>query len=77
MKLVRYGNSGAERPGLIDHDGILRDLSAVIRDISGPTLQPESLRMLRSLDVTHLPPVTGEPRSAPALALWASSSASD
>lgn len=67
MKLVRYGNSGAERPGLIDHEGILRDLSAVIRDISGPTLHPHSLQMLRSLDVTHLPAVAGEFRFGPCL----------
>ena len=65
MKLVRYGNSGAERPGLIDREGILRELSAVIPDISGPTLQPESLQMLRSLDPMHLPPVVGEPRFGP------------
>ncbi len=44
MKLVRYGPAGKEKPGLIDPDGKLRDLSRKIKDISGATLDPSILR---------------------------------
>jgi len=57
MKLVRHGQPGRERPGLIDEDGRLRDLSVHIPDISGPTLAPESLDRLRALDPADLPEV--------------------
>ncbi|MCS2159356.1 fumarylacetoacetate hydrolase family protein [Scandinavium sp. H11S7] len=62
MKLLRYGNPGAERPGLLDSSGKLRDLSAYVADISGEFLQPETLDKLRQLDPQSLPLVSGEPR---------------
>ena len=65
MKLVRYGNEGAERPGLIDANGVLRDLSAHIPDIDGRMLNDASLERLRALDTEALPAVDGSPRFAP------------
>tara|TARA_B100000787_G_scaffold63558_1_gene46677 strand:- start:2877 stop:3725 length:849 start_codon:yes stop_codon:yes gene_type:complete len=65
MKLVRYGNEGAERPGLIDTDGALRDLSAHIEDIDGRMLDDASLDSLRALDTSSMPRVEGTPRFAP------------
>lgn len=62
MKLLRYGKAGAERPGLLDSHGKLRDLSAHVGDISGEFLQPETLEKLRRLDPEMLPRVNGEPR---------------
>jgi 2-keto-4-pentenoate hydratase/2-oxohepta-3-ene-1,7-dioic acid hydratase in catechol pathway len=62
MKLLRYGNAGSERPGLLDNNGKLRDLSAHVADISGEFLQPEALDKLRQLDPQSLPLVTGDPR---------------
>lgn len=65
MKLVRYGNEGAERPGLIDANGVLRDLSAHIPDIDGSMLNDAALERLRTLDTEALPAVDGSPRFAP------------
>ena len=65
MKLVRYGNEGAERPGLIDANGVLRDLSAHIPDIDGRMLNDAALERLRALDTEALPAVDGSPRFAP------------
>ena len=62
MKLVRYGNKGAEKPGLIDADGRLRDLSSHVDDISGVTLSDANLDRLRALDTGTLPEVAGNPR---------------
>ncbi|ORM50749.1 ureidoglycolate lyase [Pantoea conspicua] len=62
MKLLRYGNAGSERPGLLDSNGKLRDLSAHVADIDGDTLQPATLNALRQLDPHSLPLVSGEPR---------------
>ncbi|AKU14236.1 5-carboxymethyl-2-hydroxymuconate delta-isomerase [Azoarcus sp. CIB] len=62
MKLVRYGPRGRERPGLIDADGVLRDLSAHVPDIGSATLAPGSLALLRRLDPRTLPAVPGRPR---------------
>jgi 2-keto-4-pentenoate hydratase/2-oxohepta-3-ene-1,7-dioic acid hydratase in catechol pathway len=62
MKLVRYGPAGKEKPGLIDADGKLRDLSKKVKDIDGTTLAPASLAALRKLDVKRLPLVKGKPR---------------
>ena len=62
MKLVRFGNVGEERPGLIDGNGQLRDLSAHIGDVSGPSLSDEVLQSIRELDIDKLPKVDGEPR---------------
>lgn len=62
MKLVRYGISGEEKPGLIDGDGALRDLSSHVADISGSMLDDASLDRLRALDASSLPKVEGEVR---------------
>jgi 2-keto-4-pentenoate hydratase/2-oxohepta-3-ene-1,7-dioic acid hydratase in catechol pathway len=55
MKLFRFGDKGAEKPGVIAADGSLRDLSGLVPDIAGGVLSPSSLAALRSLDVTLLP----------------------
>ena len=62
MKLVRYGEPGAEKPGLVDANGTLRDLSGVVPDISGDTLGDSSLDKLRALNPDSLPEVPGNPR---------------
>ena len=62
MKLVRYGEKGAEKPGLIDKSGQLRDLSGQIKDLNGETYSPASLAKLAALDPTKLPAVSGTPR---------------
>jgi ureidoglycolate lyase len=62
MKLVRYGPAGREKPGLIDTDGQLRDLSRKVKDIDGTTLAPAELAKLRKLDPKKLPPVKGKQR---------------
>jgi len=62
MKLVRYGNPGKEKPGLIDSTGQLRDLSAVVPDISPAQLDEKSLAKLLKLKTDKLPPVRGKPR---------------
>lgn len=55
MKLVRFGALGAEKPGLVDRDGNIRDLSAHVADITGETLAPDSLAKLAALDAGSLP----------------------
>jgi 2,4-didehydro-3-deoxy-L-rhamnonate hydrolase len=55
MKLVRFGAPGAEKPGLVDAQGAIRDLSAHVKDITGETLDPASLDKLRKLDPKALP----------------------
>ena len=62
MKLVRYGNPGKEKPGLIDADGKLRDLSAVVGDIGPEQLGDAALAKLRKLKTDKLPLVRGKPR---------------
>ena len=62
MKLVRYGEKGAEKPGLIDKSGQLRDLSAHIKDLDGNAYSPASLKKLASIDPASLPAVAGKPR---------------
>lgn len=68
MKLLRYGPAGAERPGLLDPDGNIRDLSALVRDIDGAALSPEGLARIAAADVALLPLVTGTPRLGPPIA---------
>ena len=58
MKLLRFGQTGQERPGVLDTLGNIRDLSAHIADINGQSLSPQSLSTLRSLDVDSLPVVS-------------------
>jgi 2-keto-4-pentenoate hydratase/2-oxohepta-3-ene-1,7-dioic acid hydratase in catechol pathway len=65
MKLLRFGAPGAERPGLLDSLGRLRDLSAHVPDISGPSLLPDTLTRLKSIDPNTLPEVVGSPRLGP------------
>ena len=62
MKLVRYGNPGKEKPGLVDAQGKLRDLSAVIKDIGPDQLSDAALARLRRLKTETLPLVRGSPR---------------
>ncbi|KAI6244357.1 FAA hydrolase family protein [Aphelenchoides fujianensis] len=62
MKLLRYGPKGAEKPGLLDADGKIRDLSGHVSDITGAQLSPASLKALAAIDPTTLPLVEGSPR---------------
>ncbi|MDO9358973.1 MAG: fumarylacetoacetate hydrolase family protein [Polaromonas sp.] len=62
MKLVRYGNPGKEKPGLIDADGKLRDLSGVVPDIGPAQLGSATLNKIRKAKVASLPLVRGKPR---------------
>jgi 2-keto-4-pentenoate hydratase/2-oxohepta-3-ene-1,7-dioic acid hydratase in catechol pathway len=62
MKLVRYGADGQEKPGMIDADSTLRDLSAHVADITGATLGDDNIAKLRALDPATLPAVKGNPR---------------
>ena len=64
MKLVRYGKPGKEKPGLIDAQGVLRDLSAAIKDIGPDQLGDAALAKLAKLDTSKLPAVRGNPRMA-------------
>lgn len=65
MKLLRYGPMGQERPGLLDEDGVIRDLSAHIPDIGPDQLSPAALAALADLDTAALPIVEGAPRYGP------------
>lgn len=65
MKLLRYGRPGKERPGVLDADGKIRDLSEHVTDIAGDVLSPTSLRKLAKIDPTTLPLVRGKPRIGP------------
>ena len=62
MKLVRYGRAGAEKPGVIDASGALRDLSRVVKDITAEALSSAGLKRLRAVKVDRLPIVRGRPR---------------
>ena len=68
MKLVRYGPAGKEKPGLIDAEGKLRDLSRKVKDIDAQALAPAKLRELAKLDAKKLPLVKGRPRLGPCVA---------
>jgi len=68
MKLVRYGPAGKEKPGLIDAQGILRDLSRKVKDIDAAALAPASIAALKKLDPKKLPAVKGKPRFGPCIA---------
>src|SRR5471030_1509615 len=65
MKLLRYGPKGQEKPGLLDQNGKIRDLSKVVDDIAGAALSDATLAKLRALDPASLPEVPGEPRIGP------------
>jgi ureidoglycolate lyase len=62
MKLCRYGEPGAEKPGLVDASGAIRDLSSHVRDIDGSTLDDATLARLRAINPDSLPKVAGTPR---------------
>ena len=68
MKLLRYGPRGQEKPGLVDRAGTIRDLSAVIRDLTPDHLAPSALERLRKIDPQTLPAVSGTPRIGPCVA---------
>ena len=68
MKLVRYGNAGSEKPGVIDAQGKIRDLSGHVADIGGATLDPSELAKLAKVDPETLPEVSGDPRLGPCVA---------
>lgn len=65
MKLLRFGDIGAEKPGMLDADGVLRDLSGVVDDIAGDVLSDAGLDKLRALNPADLPAVDGNPRLGP------------
>ena len=69
MKLVRYGPPGKEKPGLIDAEAKLRDLSRKVKDIDAAALAPGELAKLRKLDPKKLPLVKGRPRLGPCIAV--------
>jgi 2-keto-4-pentenoate hydratase/2-oxohepta-3-ene-1,7-dioic acid hydratase in catechol pathway len=62
MKLLRYGKLGKEKPGVLDSEGRIRDLSAHVSDITGETISPKSLAKLRKIKIETLPIVRGKPR---------------
>ncbi len=68
MKLVRFGNPGEEKPGLVDADGAIRDLSGHVSDFSGAALAPASLATLRALDPKSLPLAPANVRLGPPVA---------
>lgn len=68
MKLLRYGPRGAEKPGMLDKDGGIRDLSKVVKDIAGEVLTPEGLAKLKAIDPASLPKVEGPVRYGPCVA---------
>lgn len=65
MKLLRFGPASAERPGLLDQTGTIRDLSSVIADLSGAALGSASLRRIAAIDPASLPAVLGPVRIGP------------
>ena len=68
MKLLRYGPAGEEKPGLLDADGTIRDLSGLVPDIGGKTLLPDELARIAAVDPSSLPLVEGDPRLGPCVA---------
>ena len=65
MKLLRYGAPGAEKPGMLDAQGNIRDLSGTVADFDATTLSPQGLALLAALDPASLPQVSGSPRLGP------------
>src|ERR1700691_3667305 len=68
MKLVRYGKSGKEKPGLVDSAGRIRDLSDIIADVGADALSPKVLARLAKIKPDALPLVRGKPRLGPCVA---------
>lgn len=67
MKLLRHGPKGSEKPGLLDGDGRIRDLSGEIADITGDIISPDGLAQIAALDPKSLPVVEGSPRLGPCI----------
>lgn len=65
MKLLRYGEPGQERPGMLDKNGLIRDLSGHVNDISEETLLPNNIEKLKKIDFNSLPEVSGDVRLGP------------
>ena len=65
MKLVRYGAPGREKPGIIDANGKIRDLSRIVKDIDGAMLASGGLTKIRKANLARLKPVPGRPRLGP------------
>ena len=65
MKLLRFGFNGAEKPGIVDADGRVRDLSGIVPDISGAVLSDEGMQVIRDADLTTLPIVSADTRLGP------------
>ena len=76
MKLLRYGEVGAEKPGMLDEQGDIRDLSTIVSDISPAIIEAGGLGGLKSVDPTSLPRVEGNPVSVHVSARSANSSVS-
>lgn len=68
MKLLRYGEAGAEKPGLLHADGTLRDLSSVVDDLAGKTLHPEGLAKIAAAEPDALLKIGGSSRLGPCIA---------
>lgn len=68
MKLLRHGAIGAEKPGLLDDSGTIRDLSGIVPDIAGHVLSDDGLQSLREMDVSNLPVVDANTRLGPCVA---------
>ena len=68
MKLVRYGAAGKEKPGIIDSNGKIRDLSKVVKDINGEALSSAGLAKIKKANINKLPLVKGNPRLGPCVA---------
>ncbi len=68
MKLLRYGPQGAEKPGMLDSTGTIRDLSSVVSDVNGAALSPDALAKLAAVDPASLPAVDGATRLGPCVA---------
>lgn len=68
MKLVRFGESGAEKPGIVDADGAIRDLSGVVSDIGGEAISPDGLAKLAAVDPASLPLAPEGARLGPCVA---------
>lgn len=65
MKLLRYGESGQEKPGMLDNNGLIRDLSGHVNDISDETLLPVNIEKLKKIDFNNFPEVSGDVRIGP------------
>ena len=68
MKLVRFGAAGKEKPGIIDKNGKVRDLSKIVKDINGEALSPAGLAKIKKANIDKLPLVKGNPRLGPGVA---------